>query len=599
MMLKHREPISAFAVQAMKRKSLELLPKSKKLKKKHNLSRKKVIVEKKIAGETLQKLIKIPVNKNEHEIDTVSINEGKVINENNMTKIIGPSSTRKKNKSNNNPIYKTKALKRDIAKIKHINKKHPKQLKNRKTTERINQFPTHNEVKTIEEHQDKPTNVSRSMYEWLIHPMKVEDFFAKNWEQTPVHIKRNCSNYYKLLMSTPLLDKILRESHILFNKNLDITSYENGVRETHNPIGRAIPSVVWDYYMNGCSVRMLNPQTYIPKLHSLNATLQEFFGCFVGANSYLTPPNSQGFAPHYDDIEAFILQVEGKKRWRLYKPRNENEYLARYSSQNFTQSEIGEPILDTVVNAGDLLYFPRGTIHQGETMDSHSLHITLSVYQKNSWGDFLEKLLPDALNTAMETDSEFRKGLPLDYLRYSGFVHSENQSNNKGEFKEKVKHLLKKLIDYIDIDKAADLMAKKNVHDFLPPVLLENEQECSIVQDGEQMTANGIVINRVEIEPDTRIRLLRSHCIRLIEENDTFRIYYSSENSKEYHEYEPQYLEVSEHFVPAVKELILRYPAFISVEELPIVGEDNKIQIVKDLWEKCLVVTDNPLPILD
>lgn len=76
-------------------------------------------------------------------------------------------------------------------------------------------------------------------------------------------------------MSTPMLDKILRESYILFTKNIDITSYENGIRETHNPVGRAIPSVVWDYYMNGCSVRMLNPQTYIPKLHSLNGTVYE------------------------------------------------------------------------------------------------------------------------------------------------------------------------------------------------------------------------------------------------------------------------------------------------------------------------------------
>ena len=39
----------------------------------------------------------------------------------------------------------------------------------------------------------------------------------------------------------------------------------------------------------------------------------------VGSNAYLTPggaPN-QGFAPHYDDIEAFILQVEGYKHWRV------------------------------------------------------------------------------------------------------------------------------------------------------------------------------------------------------------------------------------------------------------------------------------------
>lgn len=37
--------------------------------------------------------------------------------------------------------------------------------------------------------------------------------------------------------------------------------------------------------------------------------------------SYLTPPGSQGFAPHYDDIEAFVVQLEGRKHWRLYNPR--------------------------------------------------------------------------------------------------------------------------------------------------------------------------------------------------------------------------------------------------------------------------------------
>ena len=43
----------------------------------------------------------------------------------------------------------------------------------------------------------------------------------------------------------------------------------------------------------------------------------------VDCFSYLTPPGTQGFAPHYDDIEAFILQLEGKKHWKLYNPRYE------------------------------------------------------------------------------------------------------------------------------------------------------------------------------------------------------------------------------------------------------------------------------------
>lgn len=36
------------------------------------------------------------------------------------------------------------------------------------------------------------------------------------------------------------------------------------------------------------------------------------------SNAYLTPAGSQGFAPHYDDIDAFILQLEGRKQWKVY-----------------------------------------------------------------------------------------------------------------------------------------------------------------------------------------------------------------------------------------------------------------------------------------
>lgn len=60
---------------------------------------------------------------------------------------------------------------------------------------------------------------------------------------------------------------------------------------------------------------------------------------------------------------------------------------------NFSQADIGKPILDVVLEEGDLLYFPRGFIHQGDCQpDAHSLHITISSYQKNSWGDLLTKV---------------------------------------------------------------------------------------------------------------------------------------------------------------------------------------------------------------
>lgn len=49
--------------------------------------------------------------------------------------------------------------------------------------------------------------------------------------------------------------------------------------------------------------------------------------------------------------------------------------------------------MEVELQAGDMLYFPRGIIHQASAIeDTHSLHITLSVYQKNSWADYLEKV---------------------------------------------------------------------------------------------------------------------------------------------------------------------------------------------------------------
>lgn len=172
----------------------------------------------------------------------------------------------------------------------------------------------------------------KKKFEWLISPVKTDKFFSGLWENKPLLVKRHESDYYHGIFSTSEMDKILRENNVKFSVNLDVTSYKNGQRETHNLSGRALAPVVWDFYKNGCSVRLLNPQTFSESIWKLSSTLQEYFGSFVGANVYLTPPNTQGFAPHYDDIEAFILQLEGKKHWRLYNPRKDDETLPRYSS---------------------------------------------------------------------------------------------------------------------------------------------------------------------------------------------------------------------------------------------------------------------------
>lgn len=377
---------------------------------------------------------------------------------------------------------------------------------------------------------------------------------------------------------------------------MDVTSYKDGQRTTLNPDGRANASELWSFYNEGCSVRFLNPHLFFPQIYRLNSSLQEYFTCMVGANVYLTPPNSQGFAPHYDDIEAFVLQVEGRKHWRVYAPRSEGETLPRVSSPNYSQDEIGEAIMDVVLEPGDMLYFPRGFIHQANTVPGyHSLHITLSTYQKNSWADLMESCMKTALSNAISSDVEFRRGVPLNFSQHLGAVHAysgEEASADRKKMMSKVRSLYAKLGEFLAVDEAADELVKKFQHDAMPPQMSDMELQrsargCSLKVANGNVTQVGGVFTE-----NTSFRLLRANICSLVVEETETRLYYHLDNSKYYHQYEPVFLEIDPDTAPAVGALIKAYPEYMSSREVEGEAEDT-LSVYTELWKRGLLVTKN------
>ncbi|XP_077342613.1 ribosomal oxygenase 1 [Lithobates pipiens] len=433
---------------------------------------------------------------------------------------------------------------------------------------------------------------AKTLFKWLISPIKPKEFFSNIWEKKPALIRRHNHKYYDGFFSSSEFDRILREDNVQFGVNLDVTSYTDGVRETHNSPGRALPLVVWDYFKNGCSLRLLNPQAFSVTVWNVLSILQELFGSMVGANTYLTPPATQGFAPHYDDIEAFIVQVEGKKHWRVYSPRNTSEQLPQFSSANFTDRDIGEPILETILEAGDLLYFPRGFIHQADCLpDVHSLHITISSFQKNSWIDLLEKLLPASLQIAAEEDVEFRKGLPLDYLEYMGVQNADLEDPRRNAFIEKVHSLMKKLTEYAPVDATVDQKAKAFLHDCLPPVLTPAEKACSVFGVPTKWENGSVIDCSMQLEKDSQIRFLRGNIARLCSEGDSCLLYYSTDNSRIYHKEEAKIIEIYAEHVDAIDYLLHSYPNYVTVDDLPCETIDEKLALTTVLFEKGLLTT--------
>ncbi|KAN0025020.1 hypothetical protein ACTFIV_009431 [Dictyostelium citrinum] len=417
----------------------------------------------------------------------------------------------------------------------------------------------------------------------LISPTIIEDFYDQYFGKKHLYVKRNGDNIYKNFFTKDSLDKMLRNNLMKFTENVDVTNYVDFQRITLNPEGRAYPSLVWKHYKEGCSVRLLNPQTFNSNVWKLCSTLQTHFQCGVGANIYLTPAGAQGFAPHYDDVDVFILQLEGKKEWRLYNPRDPNEVLPKKSSENFSQEEIGEPYFSVTLEAGDLLYFPRGVIHQAVSPpDVHSLHITVSTYLNNTWGDLIGKVLNRALEIANEECLEFREGLPRDYTQYLGVIHSDKVGDERRkELTDKVGTLWDKLGQLLPIDIGADQMAVKYLLDSLPPVLTQLEKKHSIEDETSPM----------KIKPETRFRLIRPDSVRLVVE-DIAILFHNADNTRIYHQVgeEPGVIEFTLECVDALEHIIDSYPSYIYAKDLPVEDDDQKLDVVSALYEKGLIM---------
>ena len=123
-----------------------------------------------------------------------------------------------------------------------------------------------------------------------------------------------------------------------------------------------------------------------PPLAAFCRGLEKAFLHATQSNIYLTPPGAQGFRPHYDTHDVLVLQVEGRKVWRVWdgtpveRPTRATPWENRYRSD-------GEPNR-VEMTPGDLLYIPRGVMHDASTAEGHSLHATIG-FLEPSWGNVL------------------------------------------------------------------------------------------------------------------------------------------------------------------------------------------------------------------
>jgi ribosomal protein L16 Arg81 hydroxylase len=104
----------------------------------------------------------------------------------------------------------------------------------------------------------------------------------------------------------------------------------------------------------------------------------------VQANAYVTPASSRGFSAHYDVHDVFVLQLAGRKHWTVHAPVHadplRDQPWPTHAGAVAARARDDEPVIDTVLGPGDVMYLPRGWLHAATAQGEVSAHLTVGAH---------------------------------------------------------------------------------------------------------------------------------------------------------------------------------------------------------------------------
>jgi ribosomal protein L16 Arg81 hydroxylase len=245
----------------------------------------------------------------------------------------------------------------------------------------------------------------------LIHPITPEEFFQEYWEQKPLLVCRKEPTYYHELFRMDDVDAVL---HYCRPKPPDILVVQNQdrlVADTYiTDQGTVNLHQLYKAYDEGYTIIINALERFWPPLARCCHGLKETLNHHVAANMYLAPRQAVSLKPHYDTHDVLALQVDGSKQWYVYDSPQTLPFMGSFRPI-FAENALPPLLHEVQLQAGDLLYLPRGFVHRAATTETCSLHVTIGLHTFQ-WHD----LVSQALTAVSLKDPRFRKALPVGFM---------------------------------------------------------------------------------------------------------------------------------------------------------------------------------------
>ncbi|HWO26899.1 MAG TPA: cupin domain-containing protein [Kofleriaceae bacterium] len=241
---------------------------------------------------------------------------------------------------------------------------------------------------------------------WLLSPLGIDEFAARYWDEKVLHVRRADPDYFRSILTLDDLDSVIAYSIPKEDpgKTLPLMVVENR-KHGPAPFNLADGGRYYDAYARGSTLVFNSLHRRWTPVGKLCRAVSEHFRCPVIGNAYLTPRDAQGFPPHFDTHDVFVLQLHGEKTWRLrgveqHRPLGPPHRMAAIDAKALPRGS------EVTMRPGDVMYIPRGIIHEANTAHTSSLHLTIAVLAFT-----VEDLLLEAIRSLAERRADLRRSL--------------------------------------------------------------------------------------------------------------------------------------------------------------------------------------------
>lgn len=223
-----------------------------------------------------------------------------------------------------------------------------------------------------------------STFEQLIAPMSAGEFLKEISGKRPLHLS-GPADRFTYLLTWDALNSILSQHpaeslNISLVKDGRFVPAQNYMRlvsmELLGPHHQLNVSEITKQFRQGATLMLDLYRDLHEPISSLADVLESVLFSHVHVVAFAGWHNTQAAPTHWDPSDVFVLQLAGRKHWRVFEPTRQHPIV---EDRRLPLDPPKHPYWEGDLNPGDLFYMPRGWWHDATPYSEPSLHLSFAL----------------------------------------------------------------------------------------------------------------------------------------------------------------------------------------------------------------------------